>query len=99
VWYAPALTRKGDYFLRVNETKVGAPPRQQTVVSVAIHKGRNVDTPVLPAWEGLPESEGLISWGNSTEPLDRRLFLIPEAQLLVILNRDKTQLIVRKVPI
>ncbi|MBN9118827.1 MAG: hypothetical protein J0I06_06655 [Planctomycetes bacterium] len=99
VWYVPAVTATGNYFLRVNEVKVGTPPRTKDGVSIAVHKDRRVDTPVLTAWEGLPEAEGLVrGWGES-EPLDRHLFLIPEAKLLVILNRDKTKLVVRKLAI
>jgi hypothetical protein len=99
VWYVPAVTATGHYFLRVNETKAGTGPQAKTVVSVALHKDRNVDKVLLSPWEGLPETEGFVNWGNNTVPLDRHLFLIPEAKLLVILSNKKTQLIVRKLMI
>ena len=99
VWYVPAVTATGHYFLRVNEVQVPEGKRTKTAVSVAVHKDKKVDKPVLTAWEGLPETEGFISWGRDTEPLDRHLFLIPEAKLLVILNKDKTKLVVRKLQI
>jgi hypothetical protein len=98
-WFVPAVTATGDYFLRVNEAKVGTPPRTRNGVSVSLHKGSDADSPVLPAWEGLPETERLVHPGTRTEPLDRHLFLIPEAKLLVILNQDKSKLVVRKLPI
>ncbi len=98
VWYVPAVTATGNYFLRVNEVKFGNPPNK-TGVSIALHRDRTVDSMVLPPWEGLPEAEGLLGPFGDTEPLDRRLFLIPEAKLLVILDREKTRLIVRKLPI
>ena len=37
--------------------------------------------------------------GAAEVPLNRHLILIPEAKLLVIMSRDKTKLIVRKLPI
>jgi hypothetical protein len=97
VWYVPATTPTGNLFLRVNETKVGTPPRVRNGVGLSVHRDRGVDTAVA-SWEGLQEMEGLAhSWG--TEPLDRHLFLIPEAKLLVILTRDKNKLVVRKLTI
>jgi hypothetical protein len=99
-WFVPAVTATGDYFLRVNAVKVGTPPRTRDGVSVSLHKGGDANTPVLPAWEGLPETDNLVNgFFVNSEPLDRHLFLIPEAKLLVILNRDKSKLVVRKLPI
>jgi hypothetical protein len=97
VWYVPAVNATGNYFLRVNEVKGVKAGRN--VVAVTLHRNRDVDRPLLPSWEGLPETENLISWGRDTEPLDRHLFVIPEAKLLVTLNRDKTKLVVRKIKI
>lgn len=98
-WFVPAVTPAGDYYLRVSEAKVGAPPRTRNSVVVSLHKGNDADNPVLPAWEGLPETDRLVHPGARTEPLDRHLFLIPEAKLLVILNQDKSKLVVRKLPL
>lgn len=99
-WFVPAVTATGDYFLRVNGVKVGTAPRQRDAISVSLHKGTDGNNPVLPAWEGLPEVENLANaFFVSSEPLDRHLFLIPEAKLLVVLNRDKSKLVVRKLPI
>ena len=98
MWYVPAVNATGNYFLRVNEVKLDTKPFPKNGVAITLHKDRNVDKMVLTTWEGLPEAEGLIS-GANTEPLDRHLFLIPESKLLVILNRDKTKLFVRKLPI
>ena len=99
VWYVPAVSAAGDYFLRVNEVKVNARPFPKNVVSVSLHKGTDVETPVLPAWVGLPETDGLLQHFGGTEPLDKHLILIPEAKLLVIVNRDKNRLVVRKLPL
>lgn len=96
VWYVPAVTATGDYFLSVYEKK-GQFPRTKDAVIVTLLKGTNVNAPVLTAWEGLPETAGLAnSFFNNTEVLDKHLFLIPEAKLLVILNKDRTRLVVRK---
>jgi hypothetical protein len=97
-WFVPPVTATGDYFLRVNEARVGTPPRLRNGVVVSLHKGSDAANAVLPAWEGLPETDRLV-FGSRTEPLDRHLFLIPEAKLLVILNRDQTKLKVIKLPI
>ena len=97
VWYVPAVTASGNYFLRVNMVRSGTPPRER--VSVALHRNQNVNIPALPAWEGLAETDGLFNPWGGTEPLDKHLFLIPEAKLLVILNKDKTRLAVRKLSI
>lgn len=96
VWYVPALTATGSLFLRVNETR-GAPGRQGVWLSV--HRNASVDATVVPPWEGLNEMTGLVGTFGVQEPLDRHLFLIPEAKLLVILTRDKTKLVVRKINI
>lgn len=99
VWYVPAVTTTGDYFLSVYERK-GQFGRTKDMVVVALHKGTNVDAPVLTPWEGLPETAGLANaFFNSTDVLDKHLFLIPEAKLLVILNKDRTRLVVRKLRI
>lgn len=98
VWYVPAVTATGDYFLGVTEKKA-ARPGQRDVVAVALMTGTDVDK-YLMTWEGLPELEGLASqFFQSTQPLDRHLFLIPEAKLLVILNKDRTLLTIRKLAI
>jgi hypothetical protein len=98
VWYVPAVTATGNYFLRVNEARVG--PKSKNGVSISLHKDKDVDKPVLPAWDGLTEAERLVN-ANSVlvDALDKHLFFIPEAKLLVILNHDKTQIVVRKLGI
>ena len=58
VWYVPAVTATGNYFLRVNEVKVGTPPKNG--VSIALHRDKTVDAMVVTPWEGLPEAEGLL---------------------------------------
>jgi hypothetical protein len=99
VWYVPAVTGTGDYFMSVYERK-GQFPRTKDAVVLTLLKGANVNAPVLPAWDGLPEAAGLANtFFNSAESLDEHLFLIPEAKLLVILNKDRTKLMVRKLPI
>jgi hypothetical protein len=98
VWYVPAVTSTGDYFMSVYERRrQGATP--ETVV-LTLLRGTNVNAPVLTAWSGLEETKGLASaFFNATDPLDKHLFLIPEAKLLVILNKNRTQLVVRKLNI
>lgn len=98
VWYVPALTATGDYFLKVNQLIMGKWPQEKKSISIAVHKGtRNVDKPVLSAWEWLPETEGFFGAFNEPVAFDQHLFLIPEAKLLVILNKDKSKLIVRRI--
>jgi hypothetical protein len=42
--------------------------------------------------------EGLIDWFHGTAlPLDRHLFLVPDARLLVALTKPKDKLVLRKV--
>jgi hypothetical protein len=99
VWYVPAVTSTGDYFLSVYERKRQF-PRTKDAVVVTLLKGTNVSAPVVPAWDGLPETERLAStFFNAAESLDEHLFLIPEAKLFVILNKDRTRLVVRKLNI
>jgi hypothetical protein len=97
-WFVPAVT--GDYFLRVNEVKIGTPPRTRNGVAVSVHRGRDAVRPILTPWEGEQEMDGLINtFFVNSEPLDKHLFLIPEAKLLVVLNRDKNKLKIWKLPI
>jgi hypothetical protein len=44
--------------------------------------------------------EGLIDWFHGVAmPLDRHLFLIPDAKLLVVLPESKDKLVLRKVDV
>ena len=100
VWYVPALTATGEFFLKVDEMKLGQPPREKRVVSIAVHRGfKNVEKPVLTPWVGLPECEGFFDVFGRPLAYDRHLFLIPEAKLLVIVNNEKTKIVVRKLAI
>jgi hypothetical protein len=95
-WYVPAITPTGEYFVRVNEMRTTTPPLK-IGVSISIHKGRDVDDPVIPALEMLPEADRLVNTHFvSVEALDRHVFLIPEAKLLVLLNHERNRLVVRK---
>ena len=48
----------------------------------------------------LPEMEGLIDWFQGVAvPLDKHLFLIPDAKLLVVLPLTKDKLVLRKVDV
>lgn len=97
-WYVPAITPTGEYFVRVNEMRATT-PRFKTGVSISIHKDRDVDNPVAPALEMLPEADRLVGADFvSVDALDRHVFLIPEAKLLVLLNHERNRLIVRKLP-
>lgn len=95
VWYVPAVTATGNLFLRVNETRTAG--RAGTWLSV--HRNNTIETPAVPGWEGLNEMTGLVGAFGTPDTLDRHLFLIPEAKLLVILTRDKSKLVVRKLNI
>lgn len=100
VWYVPAVTATGDYFLRVHQITVGKWPQEKKSVSIGIHKEpKNGGKPVLTPWAWLPETEGFFGAFNEPVGFDRHLFLIPEAKLLVIMNAEKTKLIVRRIQI
>ena len=99
-WYVPALTATDEYFLKVDEVTLKTPPRERKGVSIAIHKGfKNVNQPVLTPWIGLPECEEFIDVFGGPLTYDQHLFLIPEAKLLVILNSEKTKIVLRKLQI
>lgn len=99
VWYVPAVTSTGDYFLSVYERK-GQFGRTKDTVVLTLLRGTNVNAPVLTAWEDLPEAAGLANaFFNSTDPLDKHLFLVPEAKLLVIMNKERSKLVARKLNI
>ena len=99
-WYVPALTATDEYFLKVDEVTLKTPPRERKGVSIAIHKGfKNVNQPVLTPWIGLPECEEFIDVFGGPLTYDQHLFLVPEAKLLVILNSEKTKIVLRKLQI
>ena len=99
-WYVPAATATGTYFMRVSEVKFGTRP-EKNVIKITFHKDNNVDRQVAPELLNVPEIEGIVSqfFGAAEEPLNRHLILIPEAKVLVVLSRDRTKLLVRKLPI
>jgi hypothetical protein len=100
VWYVPAVTATGEYYLKVSPLQVGQWPREKKGVAIAVHAGLSkVDQPLLTPWEFLPETENFFSVFNEPIPFDQHLFLIPEAKLLVILNQAKTRLVVRRLVI
>lgn len=93
-WYVPAVTATGDYFLKVYSEQQPAPGGLKiSLTSISIHKDKNVDKSVLPALSFSLGARDLILPPDS-EPLDKHLFLIPEAQLLVVLTGDNELLVV-----
>jgi hypothetical protein len=98
-WVVPSTT--GSYFLKVVPGTAPGKGPQRKSVTVTIHTNRN-DTPVrnAPVFTDLGETAGLLDpFGNPVQPLDQHLFLIPEAKLLVVLNRDRNKLTLRKVDV
>jgi WD40 repeat protein len=92
VWYLPAL--HGSWYFSLNQVK-GAGFAQSTL-SLSVYLppvGRPLDT--LPELDGL---SGLVDWGSGqTQPFDRHVFPIPDANLVVILPVTKDRLILHRV--
>ena len=95
IWYVGGTC--GRAFLRLAQT-----PQNGTAVFVQ-------RTPLPASVEGdklavqigvLPETEGLIDWLRGVAvPLDKHLFLIPDAKLLVVMPTTKDKLVLRKVDV
>jgi len=98
VWYVPAVA--GKHIIRLSEAKTAGKPSVSLAVfssPSSMDKDKNATQPGV-----LAETEGLVKWGfgntpPNTLPLDRHLFLIPDAKLLAILPATKDKLVLRKV--
>ncbi|HEV3386783.1 MAG TPA: hypothetical protein VG097_18345 [Gemmata sp.] len=101
-WFVPAVCGSTGAFLKVMQTSGGKGPGARKIVTVTIHEKGNAGTLVEGSQplSGLPEFDGLLDpSGNASRlnPLDQRLFLFPEAQLLAILSTSRDKLLLRKV--
>jgi hypothetical protein len=86
VWYLPAL--HGPFFLSLNETKQGG----QGGLSVGVHMG--TERRALVTLPNIDAVHGLVDWQTGqTQPFDRHVFLIPDAQLLVVIPPSKDKLV------
>jgi hypothetical protein len=89
------------HFLKVTAANVGKAPREEKTIAVTVHANKNADTPVAgaPSFTGLPEFNGFrdIFSTQIRVTLDEHLFLVPEAELLVIIPHTKDRLVLRKV--
>lgn len=94
VWYVGGTS--GRSFLRLAQTQQNS--KSEVVVSAHLAP-QTVERDKLSVMIGvLPEMEGLIDWSQGVAvPLDKHLFLIPDAKLLVVLPLTKDRLILRKV--
>jgi len=100
-WLVPATT-DGNYFMKLAPTTIPATPRPKKAIGLTFHSNRNVATPVAgaPVLAGTPELEGFSDFNGHLQHdviADQHFFLIPEAKLLVVMNRDRTKLFMRKV--
>jgi hypothetical protein len=105
VWYVPAL--HGPYYISLNEARAGEPATRTTArrpqvnarglqfLSLSLHLvGDRRPLVTLPKLDAL---NGLVNWlSGAAQPLDQHVFLIPDAELLVILPLAKTQLILHR---
>jgi hypothetical protein len=89
-WFVPAAS--------VTENK-----RQKRVVNVSIHTDRNSEVPAAgttplsgPELDGLLEMHGENVTASRGRPLDHHLFLLPEAKLLVIIDKDKKKMYLKR---
>jgi hypothetical protein len=102
-WFVPAVCGSSGAFLKVVQTSGGKGlGGTKKIIALTIHDKGNADTPAqgTQPLSGLPEFEGLLDIsGNASRvnPLDQRLFLFPEAQLLAILSASRDKLLLRKV--
>jgi hypothetical protein len=96
VWYVGGTS--GRSFLRLAQTQQNG---KSAVVLSAHLAAQTVERDKLAVVIGiLPEVEGLIDWFQGVaEPLDKHLFLIPDAKLLVVLPLTKDKLVLRKVDV
>jgi hypothetical protein len=96
-WYVPATS--GSYYVKLTEVKKGNAPGQQAL-AVSIHTNPRAEKVVLQNLGETAEAQGLVDWfGGNSVPLDRHVFLIPEAKLLATLTSSKDKLVLRKVEI
>ena len=95
VWYVGGTC--GRAFLRLAQT-----PQNGKAFSLSAHLSPlRAEGDKLAVQIGvLPETEGLIDWLRGVAvPLDKHLFLIPDAKLLVVMPTTKDKLVLRKVDV
>jgi hypothetical protein len=91
VWYVPAL--HGPFFASLNEAREGAGGKQYLVLKVHLVDGRRP----LVTFPKLDALDGLVNWFSGVaQPLENHVFLIPDAQLLVVLPLAKDRLILQR---
>ena len=90
VWYVPAL--HGPYYLSLNQApQAGAGP---SLPSLEVHMAG--DSRPLATLLKLDALDGLVDAARATPPaLDRHVFLIPDAKLLVILPMSQDRLVLQ----
>ena len=94
-WFLPSVSSK-DYYLKLVPTTTGKFPKEKRYLEVSVHKGKNsAATTVLTEQ---PEFEGFVDRFSKDPAIvfDQHLFLIPEAKVLVTLNKDRNRLVLRK---
>lgn len=84
VWYVPAV--QGPYYLSLN----------QVANSLRLDLHMTGDSRPLVPLPPLPAATGLTEWSRGVPPFDRHVFLIPEAELLVILAGTNDRLILQR---
>lgn len=100
-WYVPAVSGSGQ-FLKVIPQEVGKGFDRKWTFAVTVHANRNAGTAAVNTnLSALPEFENLVEWTGRQPavPLDKHLFLVPEAKLLVTLTANKDRLVLRRVDI
>jgi predicted Zn-dependent protease with MMP-like domain len=92
VWHVPAL--QAPYYVTLNEKRDGANGRQRLDLGVHI-VGDSRPLVTLPKLAAL---EGMVDWhSGQTQAFERHVFLIPGAQLLVVIPSSKDKLVLHRV--
>jgi hypothetical protein len=91
IWHVPAL--QGPYYVTLNEKRDGGNGRQRLDLGVHIvGDGRPLAT--LPKLAAL---EGMVNWqSGQVPPFERHVFLVPDAQLLVVIPIAKDRLVLHR---
>ncbi|MBM3982701.1 MAG: hypothetical protein FJ304_21005 [Planctomycetes bacterium] len=98
-WFLPSISNR-DYFLKLVPKLIGTGAKQKRTVEVSVHRGRDSNTPAgnTAVLTEQPEFDGFADRFR-TEPAvvyDQHLFLVPEAKMLVTLNKARDRLVIRK---
>lgn len=97
VWLVPAAD--GPSVLKLTEKREGIGPKAKTTQVLTVHAAGDPQQPRVTVGE-LPELDGLVDWRTGVpKPLDRHLFYVARANLLVVLPAGGDRLVLRRVEV